>query len=150
MGYHAKVLRFSTAGLLAACSSLLMAQQPKTPALSCPAAVTVHESVAPAAGWTTTAEDVQRPFERISIYNGMPGEHEYELAPDNETRAGAIITQTWKLSSYRDMDLFLRCRYRNTAAVLLAELPVTLTICTFRFQTGVHGEVVGKSRMSCR
>lgn len=139
---------FACACVLAALP--LAAQQAKTAAVVCPAAITVHESVAPVAGWTVTAGDVERRFERISVFNGKPGGPEYDLAPDTDKIEHHIVTQTWNLADYRDMDIFLRCRYQGTSAVLTVDLAPALKLCTFRYQAGPDGSVVAHAQMSCQ
>jgi hypothetical protein len=89
-------------------------------------------------------------FERISVYNGNPGGQEYELAPDESSVRKGKVTQRWKLSGYRSMNIFLRCRYRGTAAVLTRDLPAAIQSCVFRFSMDSKGKIFGKPEMECR
>jgi hypothetical protein len=116
----------------------------------CPAAITVDESAAPAPGWTASTSKTQHPFERISVYNGKSGGQEYDLAPDDEKRQGNRITQTWMLKGYRTMNIFLRCRYRDTSAVLSMDLPPRIETCVLRFTLDGKGRIAEKSDMECR
>jgi hypothetical protein len=86
----------------------------RTAAGSCPATVTVNESIASPALRQSGPVSVERSFERISVYNGKNGGEEFELAPDNRQRTGTSILQTWNLKAYRTMNVFIRCRYRST------------------------------------
>lgn len=118
--------------------------------LSCPEKVTVSETIAPAQGWKASPSQSERAFERVSIFNGIAGGKEYELAPDGEKQAGGKIVQTWKLKDYRSMNIFLRCRYHDTPAVLLRDLPENLATCTLTFALDKKGNCIGKSTVVCR
>ena len=128
----------------------IAAQQSKTVAVVCPASITVREAAVPVAGWTPEAANVKHEFERISVYNGTAGGKEYDLAPDTDKIDHHIVTQTWNLASYRDMNVFLRCRYRGTSAVLSMNLPTPLKACTFRYRAGPDGNMVADARMNCQ
>ena len=65
-------------------------------------------------------------FDRISIYNGKQGGQEYELAPDEEKKVGAKVTQSWFLKDCRTMNIFLRCRYQGTEAVTSKDIPANI------------------------
>lgn len=80
-------------------------------------------------------------FLRPSLYNGTPGKEEYELAPDDTRTQGTAVRQTWKLSDYRSMNLFARCRYSGTSATVTADLPAKMNTCTFSF---VHDPAKGE------
>jgi len=99
--------------------------------LSCPE--TLGEDLP--SGWE------RRTFERVSIYN-KDAKQEYDLAPDDERKEHGKIVQTWKLTGYRDMPLYLRCRYRGTDRTLTRELTVALKTCEFHFQLDKKGNVV--------
>jgi hypothetical protein len=118
--------------------------------LSCPETITVAESAAPVPGWQSKQTSVTRTFERVSIYNGSATEKEYELAPDDEKQQGKKTAQTWRLTGYRDMNIFLRCRYKGTSAVLFKDIPKSFTTCTFTFQLGADGKINGKSSFACQ
>jgi len=93
---------------------------------------------------------MQHRFLRPSLYNGTPGKEEYELAPDDEQIQGKRVTQTWKASSYRDMNLFVRCRYSSTAATVVANLPAQFKTCTFRFQNTGGNQPIADPSFECR
>ena len=118
--------------------------------VSCPESIKVTESAAAGSGWKAEAGKSEHAFQRISVYNGKAGGEEYDLAPDDEKNSGGKIVQTWKLSNYRSMNLFMRCRYHDTAAVLFMDLPANLTACTFSFTLDKKGTFIGKSSVTCR
>jgi hypothetical protein len=141
----------SSVALLLGWSALLPAQPPRTPAImSCPATVTVDESIASSTPWRTGPASTERNFERISVFNGKNGGEEFDLAPDDEQQGRDGVVQTWKLSAYRTMNIFVRCRYHDTAAVLWMDVPPEIQTCTLRFQLDKRGGFTGKSRMECR
>jgi hypothetical protein len=96
--------------------------QSATASLTCPATITVSETSSPIKGWTSSVKAEHR-FERVSIFNGKPGEQEFELAPDDQKEDGKRIVQTWNLKVYRTMNVFLRCRYRDTEVVQSTDVP---------------------------
>ena len=118
--------------------------------VSCPESLKVAESAMPAPGWKASSDVTTHAFERISVYNGTAGGKEYELAPDDEKNNAGKIAQTWKLKDYRSMNLFLRCRYHDTPAVLFMDLPANLTTCKFTFTLDKKGNIVGKSSATCQ
>jgi hypothetical protein len=60
------------------------------------------------------------------------------------------VVQTWNLNAYRTMNIFLRCRYRDTSVVLSMDLPPNLQTCTFSFETDSKGKITGKPGLLCR
>jgi hypothetical protein len=118
--------------------------------LSCPEKLAVTETVAPLEGWKATGGQTEHAFERVSIFNGTPGGQEYDLAPDLEKKVATRVTQTWKLKDYRSMNIFLRCRYHDTTAVLFRDVPAALQTCTLTFTLEKNGDIVGKSAAICR
>ena len=125
-------------------------QQPASKEIVCPAILEVNESILPIPGWNTTPARQQHKFERISIFNGTPGDKEFELAPDDEKQQGTRVTQTWSLKDYRTMNIFLRCRYHDTPVVVYKDLPAEIRTCTLRFSTDKKGTIIGQSDMICR
>jgi hypothetical protein len=119
------------------------------PGLSCPAHVTIAETATSAEGWTVRGSQAEKPFERISVFN-KDSAHEYDLAPDGQKQDGSKVSQTWELNSYRTLPLFLTCRYRGTAVVLVKELPRSVATCTLSFRTDRNGEITGASTMVCK
>lgn len=118
--------------------------------LNCPETITVMETAAPAGQWQADAAKVERPFERVSIYNGTPGGKEYDLAPDDRKEDGKRVVQTWRLKGYRTMNVFMRCRYRNTSVSLHRDVPADIEQCTFSFETDGAGRITGKPVVLCR
>ena len=116
----------------------------------CPANIAVIETVAPIAGWSALPVEARHKFERISVFNGTPGGQEFDLAPDDQKQKGVRVTQTWDLKAYRSMNIFVRCRYNDTSAVLLQDLPRELTACVLRFGLDSKGNIIGESSMECR
>ncbi|MBI1790943.1 MAG: hypothetical protein HYR60_25725 [Acidobacteria bacterium] len=116
-------------------AALLAAE--KGPQLKCPA------TLAEGGGKT------QRPLLYVTFYNGKQGGQEYELAPDDEIRKGKKVTQIWSLKSYKDMPLFVRCRYAGTQATTAVEVPEAITLCNFRFELDPKGEVL-KPTLECK
>jgi hypothetical protein len=84
-----------------------------------------------------------------SVLNGTPGKEEYDLTPDDETRLRGRVALSWNLKDYRDMNLFVRCHYRGTSAVINANLPAHLTTCSVTLQLNKRQDIIGESRMSC-
>ncbi len=119
--------------------------------VSCPATVRVTEQVEAPAGWSPQGGSRQAPFLRASVLNGRPGSKEYDLAPSstNQGKTGDV-SQVWNLSDYRDMNLFLRCHYRNTEAVINKDLPKSLETCTFQFRLDSKGNVIGQGSVTCK
>jgi hypothetical protein len=118
--------------------------------LSCPATIDVTETATATARWQAGNATSKRKFERISIYNGQPGGKEFELAPDDQKRDQSLVTQVWHLQGYRTMNLFLRCRYRDTEAVLYRDIPTEFKDCTFVFNVDKSGRITGTPSFACR
>jgi hypothetical protein len=125
------------AGLLLAAPSILCSQSTAaaTP-LTCPVSIKAGKS--------------DHKFERPSIYNGTPGKQEYELSPDDTQTQGKQVRQTWKLADYRDMNLFVRCRYLGTKETVVMNLPAPLKICVFSFRDMPGNQPVASPVFECR
>jgi hypothetical protein len=125
------------AGLLLAAQSTLSSQNvtAATP-LTCPASIKAAKS--------------EHKFERPSIYNGTPGKQEYELAPDDTQTQGKQVRETWNLADYRDMNLFVRCRYLGTAATVVADIPAPLKTCIFSFHNVSGNQPVVSPVFECK
>lgn len=119
-------------------------------ALSCPESVAVVETAQPASGWKLASVKTQHVFERISVYNGTAGAMEYDLAPDEQRKEGGNTVQVWKLAGYRTMNIFLRCRYRDTAVTLSVDLPASIETCRQTIRLDTKGKITGKSEMVCQ
>ena len=139
--------------LFAVCAVALAAfgqAKPASATVSCPETLKVTESAAPVPGWKAAGGQAEHAFERISVFNGNAGGQEYDLAPDDEKNRAGKIVQTWNLKNYRSMNIFLRCRYHDTPAVLFMDLPVNLSACTLSFKLDQKGTFLGKSSVLCR
>lgn len=100
--------------------------------------------------FTCPATHAQHPFDRVSIYNGKQGGQEYELAPDDDKKVGVKVTQKWSLKDYRSMNIFLRCRYQGTDAVISKDIPSNIQTCTFVFNISPKGAITGGRGFVCR
>jgi hypothetical protein len=117
----------------------------------CPATIAVGESATIPPPWLAEAGAAkEHKFLRPSIYNGTPGGKEYELAPDDEKSEGKRVRQAWKLSEYREMNLFLRCRYAGTAVTAVADIPPVLKTCVFTFRNMPGNQPVASPSFECR
>jgi hypothetical protein len=115
-------------------------------AVACPDSITVTESAEAAGGWHSVSAKAEHRFERVSVFNGKQGAEEYDLAPDDEKTAGQATVQTCVLKDYRSMNLFLRCRYHDTAVTLDQGLPAPLATCTFTFEIRKDGTPANRWR----
>src|ERR1700693_6252284 len=107
-------------GLFLVAQLLLSGQGSKTIAFTCPASILVSETGGATGPWQVESPaKTEHKFLRPSLYNGAPGKQEFELVPDDEQNKDRRVQQTWKLSDYRDMNLFVRCRYAATAVTLV-------------------------------
>jgi hypothetical protein len=124
-------------GLMAGAPAILCGQSTAaaTP-LTCPVSIK-------AAKW-------EHKFERPSIYNGTPGKQEYELAPDDTQAQGKQVKETWNLADYREMNLFVRCRYLGTKETVVINLPAPLKICVFSFRDMPGKQPVASPVFECR
>jgi hypothetical protein len=138
-------------GLLIAARSILSSQSvPAATPLTCPASITVTGTASVAAPWQAESGKSEHRFERPSIYNGTPGKQEYDLAPDDTQTAGKRVRETWKLADYREMNLFLRCRYLGTAATVVTNIPAPLKTCVFSFQNVAGDHPVASPAFECK
>ena len=140
-----------SAGLLMVAHSILSSQNvPAATPLTCPASITVTGTASVAAPWQAESGKSNHKFERPSIYNGTPGKQEYDLAPDDTQTAGKRVRETWNLADYRDMNLFLRCRYLGTAATVVTSIPTPLKTCVFSFQNVAGDHPVASPAFECK
>lgn len=129
-------LLLCAAGLALNATSSLWCQGATATPLTCPASI--------------TAAKTEHKFERPSLYNGTPGKQEYELAPDDTQTQGKQIRQTWNLSDYRDMNLFVRCRYLGTGETVVLNLPTPLKTCMFSFRDVPGDHPVASPVFECK
>jgi hypothetical protein len=126
------------------------AQTGVTTPVRCPDSISVVETAQSLPGWKAASITTQHAFERISVYNADTGGREFDLAPDDQKKEGVHTVQTWGLSGYRTMSLFLRCRYRDTEVTLSMELPASLKTCRQTIRLDGKGKIVGKPEMACQ
>jgi hypothetical protein len=125
------------AGLFLGAQSILWSQSAAAVVpLTCPVSIKVAKS--------------EHKFERPSIYNGTPGKQEYDLAPDDTQTAGKRVRETWNLADYRDMNLFVRCRYLGTQATVVTNIPAPLKTCVFSFQNVAGDQPVASPAFECK
>jgi hypothetical protein len=139
------------AGLLLAAESILSSQNavPATP-LTCPASIAVTAAASVVTPWQAESAKSEHKFERPSIYNGTPGKQEYDLAPDDTETAAKRVRETWNLAAYRNMNLFLRCRYLGTPATVVTNIPAPLKTCVFSFQNVAGDHPVASPVFECK
>jgi len=142
--------RFTMVSAILSGAIAALGQSSSPPSLSCPNTLKVTETASPMEGWRSSSKPKQHDFERVSIYNVDKDGREYDLAPDDQSRTGGKVVQSWNLKDYRSMKIFLRCRYHDTAAVLYTEAPAVLTRCTFTFALDKNGDFIGESDLVCR
>lgn len=130
--------------------SFLPAACGQTAAFACPAGITVSETAAALDGWSAEAGSSKHRFRMPKIYNGKPGGEEYELKPDGQKTVGKKTIFLWKLSDYRDLNLFVRCVYHGTPATVTADIPAALRTCTATLELTAKGDVIGRSEMACK
>lgn len=130
--------------------SLVSAASGQSAAFACPATIPVSETAAPLDGWTAEAASSTHRFKMPKIYNGKSGGEEYELKPDGQKTAGKKTIFLWKLTDYRDLNLFVRCVYHGTSATVTADIPAALKTCTATLELTPKGEVIGRSEMACK
>lgn len=135
---------------MALAAPILCGQNLAAPSFGCPASIPVTEAPAASAPWQAETARAEHKFLRPSIYNGAPGKEEYDLAPDNTQTEGKRVKQTWKISDYRDRNVFLRCRYENTAAAVVANIPARIKTCTFSFRNVPGNQPVASPVFSCQ
>src|SRR5271163_2308821 len=115
IGFMSSSSRVALAAILLLAVQAILSGQNTSAPFTCPATISVAKA--------------EHKFERPSIYNGTPGKQEYELAPDDTQTQGKQIRQTWNLADYRDMNLFVRCRYLGTKQTVVKNLPAPLKTC---------------------
>jgi hypothetical protein len=141
-------MRWIAVGLVAL--SFLAVAGAQTASFACPAALTVSETAAAPDGWAVEAGSSKHRFQMPKIYNGKPGGEEYELKPDGQKTVGKKTIFLWKLSDYRDLNLFVRCVYHGTPATVTADIPAALNTCTATLELSPKGDVIGRSEMACK
>ena len=85
------------------------------------------------------------PFERISVFN-KEGDRVYDLAPDDTKQLPGRIIQTWNVSDYRDLPVFLTCHYHGATRTITKPLPAPIRTCAQTLPNSPRQP----STMSCR
>jgi hypothetical protein len=100
--------------------------------------------------WQAPKAASQHALAGITIYNGDFGDENASLAPDEEHHRGRHVTQTWQVKDYRDRNVWLQCRYRETGATLASNIPAKIQKCVFTFDLDTKGNITGAAVLSCR
>jgi hypothetical protein len=86
------------------------------------------------------AESNNQPLVSTSVIELVKGS-EGDLAPDDETRKGDVVTQLWKLEPAAGAKILLRCTYRGTKESVTHELPKEFRLCTKNLSYSGKGPV---------
>ncbi|WP_425478863.1 STY0301 family protein [Lysobacter antibioticus] len=97
---------------------------------ACPPVIEDVQSIQPVPGWSVSVRKYPRRLDRVMLYTEEPSKRRSVMPVPGKVKG----TQTW---SFRDMDIWVECEYRDSAAVLTRNLgPVTS--CDFtRHQGGL-------------
>ena len=146
------LLATAAAALLAAPAA---AQAPaSSSAFRCPDIVQVTEQPAAPAGFNAEPGRAERRFLQASFFEGAQNDRSGSLAPNNDQRRGNIVTQVYTFTNPRPRPVYVLCRYRDTQAALVVDLPAAVTTCTLIFaynaRTGAVGTPQRPQLMQCR
>jgi hypothetical protein len=124
-------------------------------ALTCPNQIEVTEQASlPSAEafvkWKTPPEKAMHPLDGITIFNSEMGDTTASLAPDDQVHRGKHYKQTWHVKDYRDRNVWLECRYRETKATLAVNIPASIQNCEFTFDLDAKGNVTDPRALECR
>ncbi len=72
------------------------------------------------------------------------------LSAPLQTPQGKQVRQTWNLADYREMNLFVRCRYLGTAATVVTNIPAPLKTCVFSFHDVKGNQTVTSPVFECK
>src|SRR5262249_41845087 len=140
--------------LAAAALALLAAPAAAQTAFRCPDTIQVNEQPAPPAGFNGEAGRAEHRFLQASFFEGAQSDRSGSLAPDSDRRRGNVVTQVFTFANPRQRPVYVLCRYRDTQATLVADLPAAVTTCTLIFaynaRTGVVGTPQRPQLMQCR
>ena len=100
--------------------------------------------------WTAPPVKTAHLLEGITIFNGEMGDATASLAPDDEVHRGKHYKQTWHVKDYRDRNVWLQCRYRETKATLAVNVPAPIQHCEFTFDLDAKGNITGHPALACR
>lgn len=117
----------------------------------CPETLTVTEQGAAPAGWRADASVKARKFDFLSVFDGAFGDVQGDLAPESKRR-GKIEVLSWDLKAHREKNgnIWVRCRYADTAATLSINLPGEISRCETTVEIDKKGNVLRTVGMQCR
>ena len=127
-----------------------LAAQDKASSFACPLTLTVTDQPQTPNGWSGADARAEHAFKTLKVYNGDPGKEEFDLKPDGQSKQGKMVTLSWNLNGYRDMNLFVRCFYHGTDATINATVPKSVAKCSVTLGFSSNNEIQGKSVMKCQ
>jgi hypothetical protein len=123
-------------------------------AFRCPDAIQVAEQPTAPAGFNAEAGRAEHRFLQASFFEGAQNDRSGSLAPNNDQRRGNVVTQVYTFANPRARPVYVLCRYRDTQAALVVDLPAAVTTCTLIFaynaRTGAVGTPQRPQLMQCR
>jgi hypothetical protein len=105
--------------------------------VQCPNTLSVAQSVGAAAppGWTPSLVDRPRSLAGIAFFDGDPA-NEASLVPSKERKVKGKDEAVWDFVPGKD-EIWVGCRYVDTAIVLGQKLPPTTKQCTVIYGPGM-------------
>ncbi|MBP2298554.1 STY0301 family protein [Azospirillum picis] len=141
----------------------LAAAAAATPALAeppdCPPTLAVQSQPEAPGGWSPYAGKDSHALAGVTLVEGdrktlMAADSPPALPPDRELRRTRSLVQVWEFHGARREEVFVICRYRDTAATLAADLPRVVRRCTLTRATDLRGTVLddpaSPPRLDCR
>jgi hypothetical protein len=122
------------------------APAPRASAFRCPDSIQVAEQATAPDGFAAEAGNSEHRFLQVAFFEGEHSDRSGSLAPENEAKRGRLTIQTFSFATPRTRPVYAVCRYRETAAVLVADLPATVTRCTLTFSYNQRTGAVGTPR----
>lgn len=120
----------------------------------CPDSIEVAGQPSAPAGFTAETGRSQHRFLQAGFFEGARSDRSGSLAPGSEQRRGNIVTQVFTFASARQRPVYVQCRYRDTTATLIGDIPAGITTCTLIFaydpRTGAVGTPQRPQLMQCR
>jgi hypothetical protein len=116
--------------------------------------VVIEQPEAPAGYNGEAGRRRTRRFLQASFFAGAQNDRSGSLAPDSDQRRANVVTQVFTFANPRQRPVYVLCRYRDTQAILLTDLPPEVTTCTLIFaydaRTGAVGTPQRPQLMQCR
>ena len=143
------------ASLATAALALLAAPAAAQAPFRCPDTIQVTEQAVPPAGFNAEGTSrAEHRFLQAAFFEGAQNDRSGSLAPNNDQRRGNVVTQVFTFPNPRQRPVYVLCRYRDTQATLVADLPAAVTTCTLIFaynaRTGAVGTPQRPQLMQCR